>query len=188
MNLNRETIRQQKMAVSDPAVAERLLLTSRTGFLGLSDGPDPYVVPLNYVWLGGAVYFHGASDGRKARLMQTPRSATFTVCDERGTISNPVPAKTDTAYLSVMVFGAVSRLPHGEEAVSAMQGLLDKYVPGYFEAPLQGDHLAKYVSSSGSRTAVYRLSADLVTAKESPSVFEQMFYPGRTRAKDLERG
>ena len=187
MNLSKTDIRQQKMAVTDPDAVDALLLAARTGFLGLADGDDPYVVPLNFVWIQSTVYFHGAADGRKARLLASPRKATFTVCEDCGTIAHPVPAKTDTAYLSAMIFGACHPVSDLNEAVRVLQALLDKYVPGYYESPLQKGHVDSYRSALDSHAQVYKLVADRITAKQSPADPDRMFFPGRTRAGDFKQ-
>lgn len=117
--------------------------------------------------------------------MQSPVQGTFVVAEERGIIANPVPAKTDTAYLSVMVFGCVEPVHDLSEATRALQAMLDKYVPGYFAAPLHSGHVETYVSGMGSHVQVYRLEGNRVTAKSCPVATEAMFYPGRTQIADV---
>ena len=185
MNLTVEGIRKQNLAITDTKVVEHLLRTARVGFLGLVDGDEPYVVPLNFVWHRGAVYIHGAVHGRKASLLASSPKATFTIADERGTIAHPVPAKTDTAYLSAMVFGRVSLVEDLREATEALDAMLTKYVPGYYEKPLQSGHVESYVSGAGSHVGVYRLQAERVTAKQNAEDMGMMYYPGRTQRADL---
>lgn len=174
-------MRMFKLECTDTDRIDRFLSLARTGFLGLSADNEPYVVPLNYVWTNGSVYFHGAAEGRKIDMLRCNAQACFTVCEDLGTITAPVPAHTDTAYMSVMLFGLVSPIPDLEEATTAMQALLDKYVPGYYDQPLSRAHVEKYVSSLGSRTAVFKLTPDRITAKRNDSPEEsRMFYPGKT--------
>lgn len=177
-------IRMQKRACTDTDKIESFLQSAKTGFLGLSAGNQPYVVPLNYVWHRGAVYFHGAAEGRKITYMQQNAEACFTVCEQYGTTTSPVPALTDTAFMSVMVFGHVHPVTDLDEATEAMQAMLDKYVPGYYKEALSKTHVDKYRSSLGSRTAVFRLTASSVTSKESVSEGGSLFYPGKTVRDD----
>jgi nitroimidazol reductase NimA-like FMN-containing flavoprotein (pyridoxamine 5'-phosphate oxidase superfamily) len=113
-------------------------------------------------------------------------NATFVVCESYGTIADPVPAKTDTAYLSVMLFGKVGIVEDLTEATAAMQELLNKYVPGYYDTPLASSHVEKYRSSMGSKTAVFKLVPAQISAKESPLVEEMAFYPGRKASMDVK--
>ncbi len=185
MNISTDGIRKQNMATTDTVIVERLLHSSRVGFLGLVDGDEPYVIPLNFIWHQNALYIHGAQDGRKARLMANSPKATFTVANDLGSIANPVPAKTDTAYLSVMVFGKIAIVQEIHEATAALDAMLQKYVPGYYDTPLPTGHVQSYVSGTGSHVAVYRLDPERITAKMSPEDPVMMFYPGRTRKSDL---
>jgi hypothetical protein len=168
------TIRLKKRECTDPVKVEQFLAQAQTGFLGLSDGRYPYVVPLNFVKIGNSFYFHGAGEGRKLSIMRENNEGCFTVSEHYGTITNPVPAKTDTAYMSVMAFGCIEEVSEPNEALEAMQRLLDKYVPGYYDQPLAQTHLEKYRSSMGSATAVFKLTARRLTAKENEPVPGQM--------------
>jgi len=175
-------MRMFKLECRDPDAIHDFLSRARTGFLGLSADQTPYVIPLNYVWTNGSIFFHGASEGRKTDMMRKNANACFTVCEDLGTISAVVPAHTDTAFMSVILFGSVAAVSDPVEATAAMQAMLDKYVPGYYDHPLAQSHVEKYVSSLGSRTAVYKLTPTEITAKKNEAADEsRMFYPGKTQ-------
>lgn len=164
-----------------------LLSEMQTGYLGLSSGDMPYIVPLNYVWQDGNIYFHGANEGRKVDIIQKNANATFVVCDSYGTMVNPVPAETDTAYLSVMLFGKIEMVTNLSEATSIMQQLLDKYVPGYYEKTLSKQHVEKYRSSLGGKTEIFKLVPSNITAKENILVESMAFYAGRSVGMDSNK-
>ncbi|EFM11206.1 pyridoxamine 5'-phosphate oxidase-related FMN-binding protein [Paenibacillus curdlanolyticus YK9] len=172
-------VRLQLRACTDETKIHAFLERAETGFLGLSNENRPYVVPLNYVWMDGAVYFHGAEAGRKVDDMRQNALACFTVSESYGTITDPVPAHTDTAYMSVMLFGSLAVVEQLDEATAVMQKLLDKYVPGFYRHPLAAQHVDKYRSSLGSRTIVFKLTVDSMTAKENAPKEDRMFRPGQ---------
>jgi nitroimidazol reductase NimA-like FMN-containing flavoprotein (pyridoxamine 5'-phosphate oxidase superfamily) len=178
-------IRQQKLACTDDNRIDQFLSHARTGYLGLTDGDLPYVVPLNFIWMNEAVYFHGAAQGRKIDLIQTNPNGCFTVAEDYGTMVSPIPAKTDTAYMSVMLFGVIEPVTDLEEATAAMQIMLDKYVPGYYEKSLPQSHVEKYRSSLGSHTAVFKLIPNIRTAKENQLDTSLSFYPDRKVEMDI---
>lgn len=177
------SIRLQKRECTDQSKIEVFLKQAQTGFLGLSDGKQPYVIPFNFIWLDGSFYFHGAGAGRKVSILEQNNEACFTISEHYGTITDPVPAHTDTAYMSVMAFGRVELVSDLDEATAAMQSLLDKYVPGYYDKPLSKAHLDKYRSSLGSATLVFKLSCDTMTAKENEQVHGRMYEAG-SRVQD----
>ncbi len=172
-------VRQEKLECTDEKRIDQFLIAARTGYLGLTDGELPYVVPLNFIWMNGALYFHGAAQGRKIELIRTNSNCCFTVAEDYGTMVSPVPAKTDTAYMSVMLFGKLEAVTDLNEATEVMQVMLDKYVPGYYDKRLSSSHVEKYRSSLGSHTAVFKLVPSAQTAKENPLDQELLFYPGR---------
>jgi len=177
-------IRYWKRNCEDQEKISKFLSKAEIGYLGLSEHGQPYVIPLNFVWWQGTLYFHGAEEGRKITIMQENPQACFTVSEAYGTIADPVPANTDTAYMSVMIFGKAERVTDLDEATGALQAMLDKYVPGYFEQPLARQHVQRYRSSLGSGVAVYRISPDHISAKENPVDAAKQFYPGRTQRAD----
>ncbi|MHA6484768.1 pyridoxamine 5'-phosphate oxidase family protein [Paenibacillus sp. strain BS8-2] len=160
-------VRLQKRLCTDQNKIEQFIKQGETGYLGLSDGGAPYVVPLNYVWLDGCLYFHGATEGRKMAIISRHAEACVTISESLGTIPHPVPAKTDTAYMSVMAFGRIELVSGLQEATEAMQAMLDKYAPGYYQERLSSTHVERYVSSMGSKTAVFKLIISQLTAKEN---------------------
>ncbi|MCR2803736.1 pyridoxamine 5'-phosphate oxidase family protein [Paenibacillus soyae] len=165
------TVRLQIRECTDESKIDAFLKQAETGFLGLSDEGKPYVVPLNFAWLKdrNAFYFHGAEEGRKMRVMEHNNEACLTISESYGTIPHPVPAKTDTAYMSVMAFGQIEPVKDLDEATEAMQAMLDKYAPGYYDSPLAKTHVERYRSSMGSGTAVFKLKVQFRSAKENES-------------------
>lgn len=178
-------IRQEKHECTDEKRIEQFLNQTRTGYLGLTDGDVPYVVPLNFVMINEVVYFHGAAHGRKIDMIHANPNCCFTVAEDYGTMVSPIPAKTDTAYFSVMLFGRLEAVTDLDEATAAMQSMLDKYVPGYYNHSLSHAHVEKYRSSLGSHTLVFRLVPSTRTAKENQLNPELAFSSGRTVGLDL---
>ncbi|NUK29534.1 pyridoxamine 5'-phosphate oxidase family protein [Parageobacillus sp. VR-IP] len=180
-------MRRDMLECQDEQKINRFLQEALTGFLGLADGGEPYVVPLNFVWWNGCVYVHGAEEGRKIDIIQRNPRVCFTVSEHIGTMVHPVPAKTSTAYMSVMLFGKAEIVSDLDEATDALRQLLGKYVPGYFHRPLSQQHVASYRSSMGSVAVVIKIIPDLITAKEKPLEEDRRFYKGRTVRDDIGR-
>jgi len=179
-------MRRNFQEVKDQNKIHDLLSIAKVGYLGLADEEGTYVVPLNFVWKDGKIYFHGSQEGRKADAIQTANRVCFTVSKDNGIIANPAPANIGTAYTSVMIFGRVKPLDHLDEATAALQAMLDKFVPGYFERELSQKYVDAYRSSLNSRTVVYCLEPDQITAKEETVEQDQLFLPGRKQIDDLK--
>ncbi|RAL20851.1 pyridoxamine 5'-phosphate oxidase family protein [Thermoflavimicrobium daqui] len=180
-------LRRAMKEVTDSKRIEQLLERTRVGYLGLYDEEGTYVVPLNFVWWDGKIYFHGSHEGRKIDALKKDETYCFTVAEDLGTVTSTIPAKTGTAYFSVMAFGKIEKVASLEEATDALEAMLNKYVPGYFLSKLSQTHVEKYRSGMGSPTVVYKLIPKHISAKEDPVQEENMYYTGRTQMDDLRK-
>jgi nitroimidazol reductase NimA-like FMN-containing flavoprotein (pyridoxamine 5'-phosphate oxidase superfamily) len=173
-----EQVAYTRRNCTDRGKIETFLYRARTGVLGLAGDIFPYAVPVNYVWHNGSVYFHGVGSGKKENILFQKPPVCFMVYEEYGTVTDPVPCHADTAYLSVMIFGEAEKVADSEEAAAALQMLLEKYMPDYYNHPLTGALIEKYRSSlDGNAVSVYRIRPREMTAKENSVEADQFFNP-----------
>lgn len=92
-----------------------------------NDG-QPYGVPLNYVYMNNAIYFHCARVGHKLENIAHNPSVAFCVVGR----TNVLPAEFSTDYECAMVFGVASEV-QGAEWNDALLWLLEKYSPAFME-------------------------------------------------------
>ena len=152
------------------------LRTQRVGVLGLHTDDYPYPVPVNYVWHDDAVYFHGVGSGRKAGLLLQSPKVGFTVFAEHGTVIADMACHADTAYMCVMVFGTAHPVTDPAEAAGALQALVDKLMPGYYRSRLTASVIDRHRSGVDTNpVAVFRITPDLVTAKENAVAIDELF-------------
>ncbi len=157
-----------KRNCTDKKKIEMFLSNARTGVLGMTSGILPYAVPVNYLWHNGSVYLHGMGSGKKEKILSQNPPVCFTIFEEYGTVTDPVPCHADTAYMSVMLFGKAEKVTDAEEATEALQKLIDKYMPEYYSHSLTSTFIEKYRSSlDGNAVSVYRITPQEMTAKEN---------------------
>ena len=65
---------------------ETLLHEETIGYLSLSSGNDPYIVPLNYAYVDGKVLFHCATEGKKLDFIKSNPRVCFTVARQFGEV------------------------------------------------------------------------------------------------------
>jgi uncharacterized protein len=163
---------------TDEKKIEMLLLNARTGVLGMISSVFPYAVPMNYLWHNGSIYFHGMGSGKKEKILSQNPSVCFTIYEEYGTVTDPVPCHADTAYMSVMLFGKAEKVTDLEEATEALQRIVDKYMPKYYNNSLTGTFIEKYRSSlDGKAVSVYRITPQEMTAKENSVELDKLLNP-----------
>lgn len=119
----------------DRREVEDFLQEMTHGFLG-TIGPDgwPAVTPLNYVFVNGAVYFHGSRIGAKMNAIAADARVTFTVAREYAIIpsyfTDPVMAcPASTYFKSVAITGYACEVDNLEEKATALESFMRKLQP-----------------------------------------------------------
>lgn len=154
-----EQMRRKDRQVTDWQEICAILDACQVLHLGLQGADGPYVVPLSFGWEEQAgrivLYFHGASAGKKAALLE----AQPLVCIECARFFQYIQVKggVTVAYESVIGFGRAV-LCQGAEAAHGLQLLLAHC--GMDSALADGcAHMAA--------TKVYAVALDEITAKRS---------------------
>lgn len=169
-------IRYVQRDCKDKEKIEKFLIQTRTGVIGMNGDDFPYAVPVNFVWYDGSIFFHGMGSGKKVDILSSKPPVCFTVYEEYGTVTDPMPCHADTSYMSVMLFGKVEKIVDFKEAASALQKLVEKYTPGYYKKPLTSKLIENYRSSlDENAVSVYRLTPEDMTAKENKADENELF-------------
>ena len=161
-------IRYVQRECNDKQKIEKFLNKARTGVIGMNGDDFPYAVPVNFVWYDGSIFFHGMGSGKKETILSSEPPICFTVYEEYGIVTDPMPCHADTAYMSVMLYGNVEKVNDFKEAAIVLQNLMEKYTPGYYKKPITATLIEKYRSSlDGNAVSVYKLTPTDLTAKEN---------------------
>ncbi len=103
---------------------DQILLEETLGFLGVSANGEPYVVPLNYVYIDGRILFHCALTGKKLELLRQNPQVCFTVGRQSGKIiRHPQGASCRADHDSVICRGAARII----EKVEERRKILDEF-------------------------------------------------------------
>lgn len=102
---------------------EALLQQEVLGYLGLSAEGQPYVVPLNHVYVDGVILLHGALEGKKLDCIRANPRVCYTVGHQEGRVGDHAedPCQVDTD--SVICYGRARIVGSAEER----RALLDVY-------------------------------------------------------------
>ena len=120
--------------------------------LGMISQGEPYIVPLNYVYKDGTVYFHCATEGRKTDALRAdPR-----VCLELDAMHGVSVEKQTSYYTSVIARGTALFVSEVDEVKSILELICLKYLDS---SPVITDGMAE-------ATAVVAVRIDSVTGKE----------------------
>jgi uncharacterized protein len=128
-------MRRKEFSISENKEIAEFLAEMSFGYLGtMGEDGWPHVIPLNFVYYGESIYFHGSKKGQKVRdLMNNPR-VTFSAAKEYAVIpsyfSDPKLACPATAFFkSVIVKGIASLVDDLEEKVNVFTAFMKKLQP-----------------------------------------------------------
>jgi hypothetical protein len=160
-----DSIRYQGKAVSDPDWIPEFLATQETGVLGLIDDETPHLVTQLFVYDAdeGAMFMHGAQDGRAYGLVERgdhPR-ASFTTSKQGRYIPAEEPVNFTVEYSSVVAYGTIELLTDAEGKRRVLEQVMDKFAPHL----TTGEDYTEMTDESIDRTAVYRLDVDSWSGK-----------------------
>jgi nitroimidazol reductase NimA-like FMN-containing flavoprotein (pyridoxamine 5'-phosphate oxidase superfamily) len=109
---------------------EAILREEVIGYLGLSADGRPYVVPLNYAYVEGKIYFHCALTGRKLDHIRANPQVCFTVARQTGRVREHAgqdPCHVDSD--SVICYGTARIIDSAEKRQPALDAFNARYSP-----------------------------------------------------------
>ena len=170
-------MRRAHQLVSDEAELSRWLAEAPVGRLATLDGSGyPVIIPLNFVYADGRIYFHSATEGAKLDDLRRHPQVGFEI-DRLFAIAPPADrgCQTHAFYQSIVIRGrarVLDRAAEREARVHALQLLVEKYAPAVADRPMD----------TVDQTAVVEIIVDEMTGKED---FGQRMAPEAKR--DLAR-
>lgn len=162
-------MRRRDCELTETRELEAVLGRAEWGTLGLvSPQGAPVLVPLNFVFHEGRVYFHGAMAGEKFDLIQHGPEASFLVVEAYAQVPSyafsPVDACPATQYFkSVLVKGQVVEVRDPVQKAGALAAIMRKLQPEGGCEPITAESPTYQASLRG--VAVYALACREVTGK-----------------------
>lgn len=158
---------RRERLIEDENIINMILEKSKVLHLGLVDGDEPYVVPMNYghVFENGklTLWLHGAKTGRKLDVMRkNPKVFVSMECDIVP-FEGDVACKYGISYYSLMAKGTAVIVEDVEEKKQALSALMKTQTKEDFEF---NDRLTEVVS-------IIRIDVKEYTAKFRPAPQKQ---------------
>lgn len=153
---------RRERQITDEVQIRHILDTARVLHLGMVDGDEPYVVPMNYgyIWEGElpVIYLHGARRGRKMDVLrQNPKVFFEMECDVQP-FSDAVACKYGMAYASIMGKGLATVVEDVAEKQRSLQILMQTQVGKKFS----------FTEKLADVVGVIRIEVESLTAKHRP--------------------
>ncbi len=134
--------------------AESILNEGLYGTLATAGNNIPYAIPLFYVYLDGAIYFHCAEEGHKLDNIKENNRVCFNVVSK----VEVIPEEFAAFYSSATVFG-IAEEALGEEKKKALVFLIEKYSAEFYNEGME------YIDKLIEVTYVCKISPEVITGK-----------------------
>ncbi|MBF0979981.1 MAG: pyridoxamine 5'-phosphate oxidase family protein [Clostridiales bacterium] len=146
--------RKPEKTLSESEMRE-ILTTAEYGVLStVGEDGYPYGIPVNFVYDGENLYFHGAKEGHKVDNLRFSNKVAFTVVVD----TQVLPKEFNTKFRSVIVFGK-AMIATDEERSKVFELILEKYA----QTNIENGH--KYVAHSGHEADIYKIQIEHASAK-----------------------
>jgi hypothetical protein len=149
-------MRRREREIRDEAGIQEILEKGIVCRLGLYDGQYPYVVPMNYGYRDGRLYFHCAAEGRKIDMLKKNDRVCIEVDIDSRIVRGDTPCRWAAKYRSVIGFGR-ARIVDDDKAKKAG---LDVIMAHY------GGSGGDYDEKSLQRTSLIEVVLDSITGKQ----------------------
>ena len=155
-------ITKREREVTDPAKIQYILDTAKVLHLGMVDGDEPYVIPMNYGYTleNGklTLYLHGATKGRKLDVIQANPKVFFSLECDVVPFEGERPCQYGTTYASVMGQGVAEIVEDVDEKCEALTVLMKTQTGKDFT----------FTEKLVSIVSVIRIHVSSYTAKQRP--------------------
>lgn len=120
-------MRRSEREIKDRAVIDAIIRHCLVCRLGLSDGVEPYIVPLCFGYDGEALYFHSASDGRKIDILRKNSRVCFEFDIPEGMREAEQGCRWGIKYRSVIGFGTAEIVDDQEDKKKVLGIIMAQY-------------------------------------------------------------
>lgn len=121
----------------------------------VGEGNVPYAVPINFVYVNDAVYFHCATEGHKLDNIRYNDNVCFSVVDS----VELMPEKFSTKFRSVMIFGKICIVEDPQEKRKGISAIAEKFSPQYH------DEGVKYIDLAFDNIYMLKVKVERITGK-----------------------
>jgi len=131
----KRVLRRKEQEITDVNEIQAVIDRAVICHLAMCKDNIPYVVPLNFGYREGCLYFHCADEGMKIDFLRSNDLVCFEMETDYRLVYNETPCSWNQYYHSVIGFGRVHFIINRKEKLEALKILLNHYEEGDHEIP-----------------------------------------------------
>ncbi len=150
-------MRRSEKEITDKLAIEKIINASLVCRLALSDGNQPYIVPLCFGYQDRTLYFHSALEGKKIDILKKNNRTCFEFDVNSEIIKAEKACKWGMKYQSVIGFGKAVLVENIAEKKKALNIIMNHY----------SDRDFKFTDKAIGKIAVIKIEIEGMTGKHS---------------------
>ena len=150
-------MRKAEREIKDPVELEDVFRRAEVCRLAMVDDGEPYIVPLNFGYRDGCLFFHCAREGRKLDILRKNPKVCFELEADVRLVKGEKACHWSTSYESVIGWGTATISLEEKEVKEGLEVLMSHYTEGPFE----------FDPRSLSLTASIKVKVERMTGKRS---------------------
>ena len=120
-------MRRSERKITDPEVIEYILNKGDICRLGLINKGLAYIVPMNFGYEGGYIYFHSANEGTKIDILKQNPKVSFQIDIDHMIVEGDSACNWSASYLSIIGNGVVEFIYDAVAKKNALNVIMEKY-------------------------------------------------------------
>jgi nitroimidazol reductase NimA-like FMN-containing flavoprotein (pyridoxamine 5'-phosphate oxidase superfamily) len=128
-------MRRKEKAITERAELEAILAEATVCRLAMCDADRPYIVPMNFGYRGGALYFHCATEGKKLGILARNDRVCFEMDVDHEVKRGDNACDFGMKYRSVIGFGSASIIDDPSQKAEALDIVVEHYSASPGEYP-----------------------------------------------------
>ena len=151
-------MRRKERKITERAEIEKIINKAEVCHLAMIDGDMPYVVPLNFGYKDGCLYFHSAREGRKIEALRANPKVSFTMYVDDEIVKGNSACECTSRYKCVMGSGRAEVII---DKVARIEGLT--VITGHYSPEGPFDFHEKLLEI----TAIIKVNIESMTGKKA---------------------
>lgn len=120
-------MRRSEREITDPDIITSVLVEGDICRLGLIDKDLAYIVPMNFGYEEGYIYFHSAGEGTKIDILKQNPKVSFEIDMDHKVVEGDSACNWSASYLSIIGDGVVEFIYDASEKTRALNVIMNKY-------------------------------------------------------------
>ena len=149
-------MRRKEREIKDRGEIDAILAEGKVMRIALVDGDMPFLVPVNYAYDGGSLYFHSAKVGTKMEILKKNNNVCFEVSLDHGVIEAEIACDFEAKHRTAIGIGKAVPVEDEAEKIRILDLIVAKFTDKKFEYP----------KATLSHTAVTRIEISSVKGKK----------------------